>query len=903
MLKEYQKKVAGDLESFFTDLDTARAKYEASPELKSVLGSYVDIAFSGRQFPDSSKTGAGKAYPRVCIKMPTGGGKTLIAIETIRAYQNLLAKKKTGLVVWITHREQIYRQTIENLQNKSHAYRQLLDQASGNRTLIVEKGQALRKQDVDENLVVLMLMMQSANRDTNKMFEDSGYTDFFPPEGSYELHRKLVELIPNLDRVEDPLFERLQVKTSLGNTIRTQEPLIIVDEFHTMFTDIAKATLDGLNPSVIIGLSATPRRGMNIVSSVSGRELKAEEMIKLDMHLIAPSRSGDWHTMLGAVKCKRDELEKKARKLKQNGGVYIRPIALIQVERTGRDQRGPGHVHSEDVREFLIAAGVPPHEIAVKSSTLDEIRGQKLLSPESEVRYIITKEALKEGWDCSFAYILGVIPNARTNSSMTQLVGRVLRQPYAKKTGVKDLDESYVYFTSGQTEEVLKNVQGGFEDEGLGDVTPGIEVRDHSGNALNAPKTVSIKHDVRRKYPSSLFLPVWLVKTGPKRYRKFSYDIDVKPQLSWDIGRALDGWLDALKPSITSYKEPAIEYLVNLDSSTVQQTESQTAIRFDEHYLTRRFSDTIDNPFIAWEVGARVAKKLAAEFDAALLDQNAGYIGREIEKKLVEHRRSQEKAIFEELIKSGALELVVSDDEATGFEMPMKDTVANTIPSSYRLNLYEDIETSSLNSLEQEVANIIDASPNVIWWARNKAQKGWYAVQGWQRGKIRPDFVIARKNDKDELEFVYVVENKGEQLIGNPDTAYKQAVFDRINALTGRIQQVRIKTTTVKLNDRFEFELIRRSSVNTPKNERRPSVPFSASTTRTQNTTSSGRTWSSLRSVPATSTSTRDVRSKTSSSSCAFSSRRCSSARLKWSQHTARRTACSKNSRPTGISL
>ena len=164
MLKEYQKRVLKDIEEFFEHLDKS----------KESAGDYVSSAFAShpkyRQYPDRPITGTGKIYPRVCIKMPTGGGKTLIAIETIRAFQNLLAKRKTGLIVWITHRDQIYRQTIENLQNKSHVYRQFLDQASGNRTLILEKGQAIRRQDVEENLVVFMLIIQSATLDTNKMF-------------------------------------------------------------------------------------------------------------------------------------------------------------------------------------------------------------------------------------------------------------------------------------------------------------------------------------------------------------------------------------------------------------------------------------------------------------------------------------------------------------------------------------------------------------------------------------------------------------------------------------------------------------------------------------------------------------------------------------------------------------
>ncbi|MBI4268517.1 DEAD/DEAH box helicase family protein [Candidatus Uhrbacteria bacterium] len=811
MLKEYQQRVIRDVESFFTDLDKARQSFYESADLQKVLGSYVDLALTGKyaQWQDRAQTGAGTAYPRACIKMPTGGGKTLVAIETIRAYQNIFAKRKTGLVVWITHRDQIYRQTIDNLQNKGHYYRQLLDQASGNRTLIVEKGQHLRRQDIEENLVVLMLMIQSATRgETNKMFEDSGYTDFFPAEGRYDLHRELVGRIPNLDHIDDPLFSRVQVRTSLGNAIRLNEPLIVVDEFHTMFTDTAKRTLDGLNPSVIIGLSATPKRGMNIVSSASGKDLKAEEMIKLDMHLIPPARSGDWHSVLGAVKSKRESLEESATRLEKSKGTYIRPIALLQVERTGRDQRGQGYVHSEDVREFLIELGVPAHQIAVKSSSLDEIKAQKLLSRGNEMRYIITKEALKEGWDCSFAYVLCVIPNARTNSSMTQLVGRILRQPYAKKTGINELDESYVYFAKGQTEDVLDHVKRGFEDEGLGDVQGGIEAYDRNGEIHNPPKEVSIKREIREKYPESLFLPTWLIKEGKNRYRPFSYEIDIKPGISWDVFPLLPAWLDEIVGTIGKQKARIVERIIGLEGEGgVRELEATTVLRFDTFYLARRIAETIDNAFIAHEIAKEIVSALNGKTDAEALDADAGYIASEIERRLGAHKRGQEKSIFENLIKSKKLELVVSDDEA-GFHMPLQDSIANDIPSSYQLNLFEDVEHRSFNTLEKKAAQIIDQSKNVIWWARNKTERGWYAVQGWQRNKIRPDFVIARKDAAGNLEFVYVVETKGEQLLGNDDTLYKTGVFERMNEMEGNIKKERFRTTTVRLNDRFKFELI-----------------------------------------------------------------------------------------------
>jgi len=802
MLKDYQTRVVKEVEEFFEHLDAHRT---------AGVNDFVSPAFASspkyRQYPDRPITGAGKLYPRVCIKMPTGGGKTLIAVETIRAYQNIFAKRKTGLIVWITHRDQIYRQTIEHLQDKSHPYRQLLDQVSGNRTNIIEKGQILRRQDVEEGLVVLMLMIDSARHDTNKIFRDNGYTDFFPPEGRYDLHKKLLELIPNLDRFENTLFAQTQIKTSLGNTIRTQEPLIIVDEFHKMFTDAAQATLDGLNPTAIIGLSATPKRGMNIVAEVSGCDLEAEDMVKLDMHIIPPSQSGDWQSMLVAMKAKREDLEKKARKLELNEGVYIRPIALIQVERTGRDQRGHGFVHSEDVRELLVASGVSTDQIAVKSASLDEIREEKLLSKESEVRYIITKEALKEGWDCSFAYLLGVIPNARNSSSMTQLVGRILRQPYAKKTGVSDLDESYVFFASGHTEEVLKNVRKGFNDEGLGDVAGNIEVRDPKGKTIAAPQTVRIKKAILDKYPQSVYLPVWLVKEGSCT-RRFSYDVDIRPRIEWS-GIELGAWLKELVPTIGKTQQTHEEYLVDLEGNArKQEIALEESVRFDTLYLTRRLSETTENAFVAYAIATRVVDALDKAAKHADLDHDAGYIARELEKRLAGHRKAEEQAIFEKLLKAGILELVVSNDKEIGFAMPETDKVENSIHSSYTLGLYEDIDPSSLNTLESGVAQLIERSEHVIWWARNKVGREWYAVQGWHKGKVRPDFIIARKNKKAELEFVYIVETKGEQLTGNADTQYKDALFQQMNRVPVKAAGMPMHRALYTLNEHFDFELI-----------------------------------------------------------------------------------------------
>ena len=132
ILKDYQKRVVESVESFF-ETSQCKQAYENTPTLQS-LGDYLRFALGNAkyaQFPDRPVTGP-ESHTRASASKCRRVEGRLIAVEAIRSYQNLFAKKKTGLVIWITHRDQIYRQTIQNLQNKNHPYRQLLDQSSGN---------------------------------------------------------------------------------------------------------------------------------------------------------------------------------------------------------------------------------------------------------------------------------------------------------------------------------------------------------------------------------------------------------------------------------------------------------------------------------------------------------------------------------------------------------------------------------------------------------------------------------------------------------------------------------------------------------------------------------------------------------------------------------------------------
>ncbi len=830
-LKIYQQKVVKELKSFFetaasekSNLDTALNSLPHN--LKHTLANvnWVENTFNnlGKSFKDSSKNGLNKFYPRFCIKIPTGGGKTLIAVEAIREYQNLFAHRKTGLVAWIVPSETIYSQTIKKLRDKSNALRQLLDQASGNRTLILEKGQKLNINDLNENLVILFIMIQSISRanakDALRVFSDSGgYEGFFPEDHRHDLHKQLIEKFPNLDIISGTDSLKPEIRTSLGNAIRVSDPLIIIDEIHKVFSDQARKTIDNLNPATVIGLSATPKSNMSILVTITGLELKDEEMVKLDMHIIPPSTniSTGWKNMLKELKSKRDKLEKIAKKYESNSGIYIRPIALIQVEATGKDQRGRGRVHSLDAKDYLIELGIPEHEIAIKTSSQNDIEDEDLLTRDNERRYIITKEALREGWDCPFAYLLGIIPNVGSNTGVTQLVGRILRQPYARKTKVKELDESYVYYFRGNTRVMLERVTAGFKNEGLEDLTINIKAADNE--SINETKSVKIKKALKKKYANAFYLPVWLFVLNDRVKRKFSYNIHIKPHLDFANFKLKTELVVRIKNSLSNQTIERKGFSISLDdkSKTTHKEETEEIYLRDElnvNYFTRRLNEVVENPFLSRHLVNKLIPVLKNNFSETEINSHFSFIVSMIFKDLESFKQKCEESIFNNYLDNKKLVLAVSDDKSYGYQIPESHTIyINNIPTTYKYYLFEDVELATMNTLEKEVGDILEKQEKILWWFKNRVRSNWYSIQGWKENKIYPDFVAAKKKDDNSIDLIYILESKGEHLEGNPDTIYKKAVLDKMTQIkneSGITKYQQLELGFGELHDKFEFYLV-----------------------------------------------------------------------------------------------
>ena len=585
-LKRYQERAVREVGIFLDKLAAQQAfgnaKYasmeawdEAGREF-GILGSY-----------NPRKNGLGKDLPNFYIRVPTGGGKTLLATQILGTIYKTILKDRngTGLVLWVVPSDQIYKDTLRRLRDRADFYRESLEFAVSHRMIEVwEKDEIFRitPSQMRNGLNILLLKLASTNRESReqlKFFRDSGgnIVQHFPPEDDPDLNRELKEKFPNLDMLadDDPTGQH-QVMTSLGNLAKIYEPPVVLDEGHKATSRLARETIEGFNASIIIELSATPPKGANILTRVSGKELLDEEMIKLPMN-ISNSNQKSWEDCLTQAKDKREGLAKLGVEHYRKTEKMIRPIVLVQVERTGKDQRDPRYVHSEDVKEHLIQRlGVPEAAIAIKTSEKDDIEGIDLLAEGCAVEWIITKAALQEGWDCPFAYVLVSLNNTGSLLSMTQLVGRVLRQPYTERSPLAELNESYVFCLRRKAGQIAREVKKSLEKEGYeGDL---MSVVDSSGDSAKAKDTreAQMRDRYRRfykKFEGKVYLPKFAVKEGNDYavldyYRHLVSKVDVSKfdyaSIDWDLSDMLAKAKDSI-------------YRVTIDQD-LQRVDEQEAV-------------------------------------------------------------------------------------------------------------------------------------------------------------------------------------------------------------------------------------------------------------------------------------------------------------------------------------
>ena len=449
-LKSYQQKVVQDLEQYLEYVQQYQKINEAFNNYwKDKIGPYNPITGEGMQPYKNNIPNAAN----VCIKVPTAGGKTFIACNALHTIFQAYGSELPRAVVWLVPWSNLLSQTLDNLSNPDHPYRQKLDTLFNHRVEVYEKKDLLQGSNfnptvVQDQLTIIVMSfasLRATNKEDRKVYQENG--QLAPFAAQYKDRNHILEETD---------------ETALINVIRSLNPVLVVDESHNAESTLSVDMLRNLNPSFILDLTATPRENSNIISLVPAIELKKEHMVKLPV--IVYNHHDKTEVINSALHLQR-KLELLAIEQEKKGGKYIRPIVLFQAQPKTKDD----NTTFEKLKEQLLKVGIPDDQIKIKTATKDELKGINLMDKSCPVRYIITINALKEGWDCPFAYILASLADKSSAVDVEQILGRVLRQPYVMKHTAPLLNVSYVLTASAKFNETLQNIVEGLQASGFSD--------------------------------------------------------------------------------------------------------------------------------------------------------------------------------------------------------------------------------------------------------------------------------------------------------------------------------------------------------------------------------------------------------------------------------------------------
>lgn len=453
-LKPYQHKVLKDLERFLEYLQKNREPSKAfNSYWQDRIGPYspqIDGTFTGMKPYKENIPSA----THIAIKVPTAGGKTFIACNALQSINKHFNQGNSKAVVWLVPWSNLLQQTYDNLSNPSHPYREKLNTLFNGRVEVYEKegllqGANFNPSSVTEQLNIFVfnfssLRINSRKKDDRKIYQ---------PNGSYESFRESIIdpniLLPDTD------------DTALINVIRSLNPVVIVDESHNAESDLSVEMLNNLNPSLVLDLTATPKSNSNIISFVNAIELKKENMVKLPVVVYNHHKKEE--VISSALHLQR-QLELHAIEEEKLTGKYIRPIILFQAQ---SNIKGKNNTTFQNIKDKLVKLRIPEEQIKIKVSGIDELKGVDLMAKDCPVRYIITINALKEGWDCPNAYILASLADKSSPVEVEQILGRVLRQPYVTKHKNQLLNLSFVLTASAKFNETLDNIVEGLQESGF----------------------------------------------------------------------------------------------------------------------------------------------------------------------------------------------------------------------------------------------------------------------------------------------------------------------------------------------------------------------------------------------------------------------------------------------------
>lgn len=679
----------------------------------------------------------GKEIPFICIKIPTGGGKTLVGCSSINSIYNIYLREKMekGIVIWFVPSEAIKTQTLNKFKNRNDIHRKILDDYFDNNVKIFSNEEALRirKEDVEDNICIIISSLEAFRKEKTL-------------QNKYKVYKENGALLNHFENISDLDYlekDESGVIKSLANVIRLSNPLIVIDEGHKTKTELSITFLKELNPCFVIEYTATPRAESNILVEIHSSELKEEEMVKLPLVLESHTQ---WQNAISQGILRRQELEAISKKEKEQ----IRPIVLLQAEQEKEDDN---KITVGKIKEFLIKEKkISEDEIAIKTSKNNDLEGINLFCNSCKIRYIITVNALAEGWDCSFAYILISVANIGSKIAVEQIIGRIMRMPYAKKKNNEVLNRSYVFASAKNFNEATSQIIKGLENNGY--------------SKFDLISSIGEKHkyefDVDRRVKEDFAVPLMAYNNEELTFedligdnfelhkQKFNFNFTINVD---NDGRAIldikegDKWIKGAQQILKlTFKDKNLskkELILWLDKKLkFTMIDKDDKVKFLEKTIDEIKGYTIQDLSVNRYV-------LLSELDKVINNILTDYTEKQFNKLIMDSKIKVEKFDkFSETI-----------------------TLTEELPQEFNKSYYEKIDKLNKEELNFISRLDLDSLPNIKFWIRNREKKDPFYLQGYKKNKFYPDFVaLTTKGNILSLEW------KGEDRVSNEDTEYKEKI-------------------------------------------------------------------------------------------------------------------------------
>ena len=690
-------------------------------------------------------------------------------------------------MLWLVPSNAIRDQTLNALKNRLHPYRDALESARRNvEILTIGEALYLSPHILNTKTTIIVSTMQAfrvEDTDGRKVYEPSGalmgHFTHLPDETLSEVDR---------DESGKPVY-------SLANLLCVKRPLVIVDEAHNARTELSFETLARFNPSAIIEFTATPdttNNPSNVLYTVSAAELQAEDMIKMPIQLeVEP----DWKRLLATAIAQRNVLEVGAEKEREETGEYIRPVMLIQAQPRRRD-REPLTVEIVE-RCLLEEHNIPENQIARATGEDRGLDDVDINDPECQIRYVITVQALREGWDCPFAYILCSVAEMRSSTAVEQILGRVMRLPKAQRKKQESLNNAYAFVASRNfydAASALTNglVQNGFEKQAAAElIRPSNDQQGEfpfenatqsdteptpaaRGEVFRVPKLMVKRNQTYLDFEASRFLEtIWQLSECDAELSEEEFPSEFNTGERGEIGLSHEGRLETRYLGELHQQMSFLAPDKNWDAAQLANWLDRTIKHLD---ILQRES----LPFLQ-----RLVKYLIEErsIPIEVLIHNKYALKDAAEKKIDSYRQNVHRGTYDNLLLPECeTPVVVSPDHCFSFDPDRYPyNTRYTGPYQFQKHYYPHVGDLKAGGEELKCAQFIDTLPEIKHWVRNLERQPQFSF--WLQtstDKFYPDFVCLLTDGR-----YLVVEYKGDYLWSADDAREKREIGELWEARSG----------------------------------------------------------------------------------------------------------------------